>query len=115
MTATLTALVYQLADTAEDRWRPGHPTTQAKETLEDRLHDRTRPNDTTADTVSDPARIALASAWRRAMDHVNRLAAIPAANGFRVQAIAASEDSTSTHLARLNAAHTYWTGDTGQE
>jgi hypothetical protein len=106
---TLTDLVHLLDATAEDRWKAGHPSSRPRASVEDRAHDATRPDDPTADAVADPARIALATAWRMAMDHVKHLAEVP--RDLRLTAVAVAEETTEAHLARLTAAYSHWLGE----
>lgn len=106
---TLTELVHLLDATADDRWRPGHPSTRPRVSSADRAHDATRPDDPTADAVCDDARIYLAWAWRAALVHVQWLAARPRGVA-RDYCIHASESETAYHLDTLNAAYTWWLG-----
>jgi hypothetical protein len=106
---TLTDLVRLLDATAEDRWRPGHPSTRPRTSAADRAHDATRPDDPTADAVCDEARIYFAWAWRAALHHVQWLAAQPRGIA-REHCIWRSEADTAYHLATLDAAYAYWLG-----
>ncbi len=115
MTATpidspaLVDLLHLLDATSDDRWAAGHPSTRPRLSPEDRIHDAMRPNDPTAEAVCDPARLALAAAWRSAMDHVGYLVALPAQ--LRASAARVAEPLTARYLADLGAAHAYWLGD----
>jgi hypothetical protein len=106
---TLTDLVRLLDATAEDRWRPGHPSTRPRLSAADRAHDATRPDDPTADAVCDDARIYLAWAWQNAMRHVQWLAGQPRGIA-REYCIHASESDTAFYLATLDKAYAYWLG-----
>jgi hypothetical protein len=106
---TLTDLVRLLDATAEDRWRPGHPSTRPRESAADRAHDATRPDDPTADAVTDPARMLLADAWAGALLHVQWLASQPRGKA-RDYCIARSEPDTAAHLAYLHGVYAYWLG-----
>lgn len=116
MTATaidspaLVDLVHLLDATSDDRWAAGHPSTRPRLSPEDRIHDAMRPNDPTADAVTDPARLALAAAWRSAMDHVAYIAAI-VAPGLRALVARTAEPETARLLSELEAAHRHWLGD----
>lgn len=106
---TLTDLVRLLDATAEDRWRPGHPSTRPRLSAADRAHDSTRPDDPTADAVTDPARMLLADAWAGALRHVKWLAATPR-GAVRERFIVEAEDDTAAHLAYLHGVYAYWLG-----
>jgi hypothetical protein len=106
---TLTDLVRLLDATAEDRWRPGHPSTRPRVSAADRAHDATRPDDPTADAVTDPARMLLADAWAGALRHVQWLASQPRGKA-RDYCIARSEPDTAAHLAYLHGVYAYWLG-----
>ena len=108
----LTDLVHLLDATAEDRWRAGHPSTRPRTSAADRAHDATRPADPTADAVTDLARIRLAEAWRRALRHVQWLAALPL--DVRAGMIRLCEGGeTSRQLAELSGAYSWWLGPEG--
>lgn len=114
MTATTTTpalvdLLHLLDATSDDRWAAGHPSTRPRLSPEDRIHDAMRPNDPTADAVTDPARLALAGTWRSAMDHVHYLLAFPPS--LRAYAIGAARLVTELHVTDLRAAHAHWLGD----
>jgi hypothetical protein len=106
---TLTELVRLLDATADDRWRPGHPSTRPRESAADRAHDATRPADPTADAVCDPARLQLAEAWQSALRYVQSFAAMPRGS-FRATALVVCEQYTAEHLAALESAHAWWLG-----
>lgn len=110
MTAALTELLHLLDATSDDRWAAGHPSTRPRLSPEDRIHDAMRPNDPTADAVCDPARLALAAAWRSAMDHVAYIAAIKAPN-LRALVIRTAAPMTALHIGDLKRAHAHWLGD----
>jgi hypothetical protein len=105
----LTALVRLLDATADDRWRPGHPSTRPRLSAADRAHDATRPDDPTADAVCDEARIFLAWAWRDALGHVQLITAYPRGAG-RDEAIAELEGNSGVYLGQLHRAYSYWLG-----
>lgn len=106
---TLTNLVHLLDATSDDRWAAGHPSTRPRLSPADRAHDLARPDDPTADTVADPARLYLAAAWRLAMDHVARLAAYPPS--LRARAIEVAAPTTAAVNGHLADAWSYWRGE----
>jgi hypothetical protein len=105
---TLTDLVRLLDATAEDRWRPGHPSTRPRLSAADRAHDATRPDDPTADAVCDDARIYLAETWGGALHFVQWIISFP--RHQRADVIAFTEDETATWLRVLHGAYAYWLG-----
>lgn len=90
---SLTELLRLLDATAADRWRAGH-------------HAAVDASDPVPAIVADRSRLALAGAWRAAMDHVNRLAAVPPE--LRPYAVSVAEQATQDHIVILDAAYHYW-------
>lgn len=69
---TLETLLRLVDAIGDDYLHRSHPSAWPRESLADRLHDQTRPDDPTADAATDPVRMALSAVRSEAWQIINR-------------------------------------------